>query len=76
METFPDDAINNDPRQQEKAEEVGLNFSDFLDSATDMQDFIAAKNKIKSMMTHKKRRSYFQNCSTGVSVRFGDMSFW
>ena len=46
VETFPDDAINNDPRQQEKAEEVGLNFSDFLDSATDMQDFIAAKIKL------------------------------
>ena len=43
MKTFPDDAIDDDPSQQEKAEEVGLNFSDFLDSATDMENFIAAK---------------------------------
>ena len=36
VETFPDDAIDDDPSQQKKAEKVGLNFSDFLDPATDM----------------------------------------
>ena len=43
MKTFPDDAIDNDPGQQEKAEKVGLNFSDLLDSATHVENFIAVK---------------------------------
>ena len=43
VKTFPDDAIDNDPGQQEKAEKVGLNFSDLLDSATHVENFIAVK---------------------------------
>ena len=41
METFPDDTIDNDPSQQEKAEEVCLYLSNFIDPSADMQNFVA-----------------------------------
>ena len=41
VETFPDHTVDNDPSQQEKAEEVCLYLSNFIDPFTDMQNFVA-----------------------------------
>ena len=43
METFPDDAVHDDPGQQQEAEEVGLDPAHLLDTRADVQNLVAGK---------------------------------
>ena len=49
VETLPDDAIDDDPGQEQEAEEVGLDLPHLLDTWTYVQNLVAA-DKIELLM--------------------------
>ena len=49
METFPDDPVHNDPGEQEKAEEVGLDLPDLGYVLAHVEHFVTGKFKCFSL---------------------------
>ena len=49
VETLPDDAVHDDPGQEQEAEQVRLDLSHLVDSLTGVENFIPEKNMIKIM---------------------------